>query len=146
MMFQNLLLQTALDVKTSKMTSIPAFAEINPNPYYVGQRLPSETLSNKNHANRHLKELFGVIRSTIDPHLPLSKQPNQTQNSQFSVQPFTSKKSTPQTKHTKNTGVKTATQLEIRSTFFSFARPRCRSAWAFFWASASPAKVVPVPL
>ena len=45
MMFQNLLLQTALDVKTSKMTSIPAFAEINPNPYYVGQRLPSETLS-----------------------------------------------------------------------------------------------------
>lgn len=75
MMFQNLLLQTALDVKTSKMTSIPAIAEIHPNPYYVGQRLLSETLSNKIHANRHLKELFGVIRSTIDPHLPLSKQP-----------------------------------------------------------------------
>lgn len=78
--------------KRQKWHQIHAFAEINPNPYYVGQRLPSETLSNKNHANRHLKELFGVIRSTIDPHLPLSKQPNQTQTSQFSVQPFTSTK------------------------------------------------------
>ena len=41
----------------------------------LAKRLPSETFSNKNHANRHLQELFGVIRSTIDPHLPLSKQP-----------------------------------------------------------------------